>query len=91
MSGLSCAVLGCPARRLIELEIFIQIKLSDRCYDAQKLLSVIGNVVGNIMYKKKLKSEQKNGQIAELVRSRKAIHSSDIPIFFLLFFLQMQQ
>jgi hypothetical protein len=38
--------------RLNELEILIQIEVSDRCSDVQKLFPVIGNDGGNIMYKK---------------------------------------
>jgi hypothetical protein len=47
---------------LVEVEIFIQIEVSDHCSDVQKLFSVIGNDGRNIMYKKKFRSVHKNTQ-----------------------------
>jgi hypothetical protein len=38
--------------QLIEVEVLVQIEVSDSCSDVQKLFSVIGNDGGNIMYKK---------------------------------------
>jgi hypothetical protein len=46
--------------RLIEVEILIQIEVSDRCSDVQTLFSVIGTDGGNIYVQKKLRSAQKN-------------------------------
>jgi hypothetical protein len=50
-------------RKLIEVEIFIQIKATDGCSDVQKIFSVVGNDGGNIMYKIKLRSTQKNTSV----------------------------
>jgi hypothetical protein len=38
--------------QLIEVEVLVQIEVSDSCSDVQKLFSVIGNNVRNMMYKK---------------------------------------
>ena len=45
--------------QLMEVEIFIKIKVSDRCSDVQNLFSVIGYDGGNIMLKKSYDQRKK--------------------------------
>lgn len=54
--------------RLTEVDIFIEIEVSDCCSDVQKLFSILGNDGGNILYQKAKISAKKTHKIAELAR-----------------------